>query len=79
MKDVVENPQLHHRGQLVQIHHPVAGNVTVAGVTMQMSDTPLTIRRPPPGLGEHTGEVLNEWLGLDAKAIAALKGKGILS
>jgi len=79
MKDVVENPQLHHRGQLVEVDHPVAGKVTMAGVTMQMSDTPLTIRRPPPGLGEHTDEVLEEWLGLKGRDITALKRKGLFS
>ncbi|WP_337182368.1 CaiB/BaiF CoA-transferase family protein [Shinella sp.] len=78
MKDVVENPQLHHRGQLVEMEHPKAGKITLAGVTMHLSDTPLTIRRPPPVLGEHTDEILGDWLGLDEDAIGALRDKRLI-
>jgi formyl-CoA transferase len=31
-----------------------------------------------PGLGQHTEEVLNQWLGIDAKQIAALKADKVL-
>jgi len=78
MKDVVENPQLHHRGQLVEMEHPKAGKITLAGVTMHLSDTPLAIRRPPPVLGEHTDEILGDWLGLDEDAIEALREKRLI-
>lgn len=78
MKDVVENPQLHHRGQLVEMEHPKAGKITLAGVTMHLNDTPLAIRRPPPVLGEHTDEILGDWLGLDEDAIEALREKRLI-
>jgi hypothetical protein len=29
-------------------------------------------------LGEHTNLVLNEWLGLNAQAVAALKSEGVV-
>ena len=44
---------------------------------MRLMDTPPVLRRPPPGLGEHTEEVLRE-LGLDAAAIAALRATGVV-
>ena len=78
LADVVENPQLHHRGQIVQVDHPKAGKVTLAGVTMHLSETPLTIRRPPPVLGEHTAEVLEHWLGMDAEAIQDMRDKKLV-
>jgi crotonobetainyl-CoA:carnitine CoA-transferase CaiB-like acyl-CoA transferase len=31
-----------------------------------------------PLLGEHTGEVLADWLGLDADAVAGLRKDGIV-
>jgi len=70
--EVVENPQLRHRNQIVDIDHPVAGRVSMAGVTMKLSDTPLEIRRPPPTLGQHTTEILSDWLLLSDMDIEAL-------
>jgi crotonobetainyl-CoA:carnitine CoA-transferase CaiB-like acyl-CoA transferase len=34
--------------------------------------------RPSPLLGQHSGEVLHAWLGLDAAEVAALKNEGVL-
>ncbi|HEY0207935.1 CoA transferase [Acerihabitans sp.] len=62
--EVLENPQLRARNQLVDITHPTAGVYTTHGVTVGLSDTPGVIRRPPPLVGEHTGEVLAEWCGI---------------
>lgn len=76
--EVVENPQLHHRRQIVEIEHPVAGKISTAGVTMKLSDTPLTIRRPPPMLGEHTAEILADWLSLSPKDVTALEEDGVV-
>lgn len=76
--EVVTNPQLLHREQIVEIDHPVAGKVNTAGVTMKLSDTPLTIRRPPPTLGQHTAEVLEQWLGHSEVAIKDLMDEGVV-
>jgi crotonobetainyl-CoA:carnitine CoA-transferase CaiB-like acyl-CoA transferase len=34
--------------------------------------------KPSPLLGQHSAEVLTDWLGLDAGEIAALKREGVL-
>jgi crotonobetainyl-CoA:carnitine CoA-transferase CaiB-like acyl-CoA transferase len=34
--------------------------------------------KPAPLLGEHTAEVLSDWLGLDEAAISALRSDGIV-
>lgn len=77
-EDVVKNPQLLHRKQITTINHPKAGEVAVSGVTMHLTDTPLTIRRPPPMLGEHNAEVLGDWLGLPKGEVESLKAGGVL-
>ncbi|OON41872.1 hypothetical protein BTJ39_01565 [Izhakiella australiensis] len=64
--DVLENPQLKARNQLVDIEHPTAGTYTTHGITVRLSDTPGAIRRAPPVLGAHTEEVLAEWCGSKA-------------
>lgn len=45
---------------------------------VRLSGTPARIRRPAPGLGEHTREVLDE-LGYDAREIDALRGEGVVA
>jgi formyl-CoA transferase len=47
------------------------------GIPFKLSDTPATVRRPPPTLGEHTDEILGE-LGLDAAAIAKLRAEKVV-
>jgi crotonobetainyl-CoA:carnitine CoA-transferase CaiB-like acyl-CoA transferase len=43
-----------------------------------LGETPASVRRPAPGLGEHTSEVLAE-LGYDQGAIEALRGEGAVA
>ncbi len=40
---------------------------------VRFSETGVSYRRPPPGLGEHTEEVLREWLGYSDARIADLR------
>jgi crotonobetainyl-CoA:carnitine CoA-transferase CaiB-like acyl-CoA transferase len=59
--EVANSEQLRHRGHIVDI--PFGGRtVPVQGVTMHLSDTPLTVRRAIPQVGEHNDEVLRAWL-----------------
>jgi formyl-CoA transferase len=44
---------------------------------MRLMTTPPVLHHPPPGLGEHTNEVLTE-LGLDATQIAQLQRAGLV-
>ena len=49
-----------------------------AGHPVKFSETPPSMRRPPPLLGEHTDEVLGELLGYDRAKLAELRaGKHI--
>jgi crotonobetainyl-CoA:carnitine CoA-transferase CaiB-like acyl-CoA transferase len=59
------------------LEHPSAGAVRTLGIPFRFSDTPASIRRPPPRLSEHTDEVLAA-LGYTEAQIAALKGQHIV-
>ncbi|HSE03008.1 MAG TPA: CoA transferase [Methylomirabilota bacterium] len=76
--DVVVNPQLRHRARIAQVEHPSAGAVPVVGPVIGLSESPAAIRRPAPRLGEHTDEVLREWLDLAPARITALRAAGVL-
>ena len=74
--EMVEDPQVLHQKLIVEMQHPVIGRLPMHGVTLGLSDTPGSIRRPAPCVGEHTGEVLRDWAGLDDAAIDALASEG---
>jgi len=75
--EVVDNPQLRHRGAIADI--PVGDStVPVQGVTIHLSATPLTIERAMPDVGQHNAEVLQQWLGLQSEQIAALQAEGAI-
>jgi formyl-CoA transferase len=71
-------PQVRHREMLVEVDHPTAGSVRMAGIPVKFSVTPASVRLPPPLLGQHTDEVLASWLGMDNKEIAELKRKSVI-
>ncbi len=50
----------------VEIDHPKSGRITQVGAPWKIDGASSPIRMPPPLLGQHTDEVLREWLGVDA-------------
>jgi crotonobetainyl-CoA:carnitine CoA-transferase CaiB-like acyl-CoA transferase len=54
------DPQVLARGMVVELEHPSLGRVRTPGSPIKMSETPPSIRRAAPLLGEHTREVLRE-------------------
>ncbi len=77
--EICTSPQLSARGMLQRVDHPVAGSVGQVGspVVMHGGDEAEPMR-PPPGLGQHTGEVLGELLGMEAEEVAALREDGVV-
>jgi formyl-CoA transferase len=75
---VFHAPQVLHRDMLVEVAHPTAGTVRMAGLPVKLSATPASVRLPPPLLGEHSEQVLSSWLDMSADAIERLKKKGVI-
>jgi crotonobetainyl-CoA:carnitine CoA-transferase CaiB-like acyl-CoA transferase len=73
-------PQAAWRGARVPLPHPVAagGSVDTIGNPIRLGDTPVTYRRAPPTLGQHTGEALADW-GFAEAEIAALAAAGAIA
>ena len=73
--EVLADPQIAARDMVATLEHPTAGATRVIGTPIKLSDTPGSVRTPPPTLGQHTDAVLGE-LGYDQKMIASLKTSG---
>ena len=67
---LVDHPQVKARGSMIDIDHPKIGKTRVVGPVAKLSETPATIRSLSPSLGEHTAEVLHDFLGMtDRKSV----------
>jgi crotonobetainyl-CoA:carnitine CoA-transferase CaiB-like acyl-CoA transferase len=73
LDQVIAHPQVQARAALVESTHPVAGTIRMVGPPVRMSETPGSVRRPAPLLGEHTADVLRERLGMTESEIARLR------
>jgi crotonobetainyl-CoA:carnitine CoA-transferase CaiB-like acyl-CoA transferase len=76
--EVVDNAQLAHRGQILNMEHPKAGTVPMQGFAVQFGASPMQLRCPPPMLGEHTDAILAQWLALTPERIAQLRASGAI-
>jgi crotonobetainyl-CoA:carnitine CoA-transferase CaiB-like acyl-CoA transferase len=73
LDEVFADPQVQQRGMVQHWAHPLRADLPLVASPIKMSATPVrgpdNGGRPPPQLGEHTQEVLREWLGqADGKA-----------
>jgi crotonobetainyl-CoA:carnitine CoA-transferase CaiB-like acyl-CoA transferase len=67
------------RGAFRTVIHPAMGAMRMEGVPIQAEHLRWDAARPAPLFGQHTGEVLHEWLGLDDTAVAAAHASGALA
>jgi formyl-CoA transferase/CoA:oxalate CoA-transferase len=70
--EALADPQLAAREMVVPLEHVAAGSIRVLGSPLKLSETPATVRTPPPALGQHTTPVLKE-LGMSDADIASLR------
>nr|NDG07999.1 CoA transferase [Oxalobacteraceae bacterium] len=72
------NPQVIHRQMRVDLPHPLAGSVPSVANPIKFSGTPIQYGEAPPTLGQHSDQVLKEYVGLSDAEIEALKAKRII-
>lgn len=75
--EALAHPQTQARGMVVDLVHPQGGPTKALGCPLHFSETPTSINRPAPLLGEHTREVLREY-GYSDAAIEALAAEGVI-
>lgn len=75
---VLADPHVQARGMVLEVPHPTAGKVRLVGSPLKLSRTPVEIRSHPPLLGEHTEEVLINFLGYTKQEIAQLREEKVI-
>jgi crotonobetainyl-CoA:carnitine CoA-transferase CaiB-like acyl-CoA transferase len=75
---VFDDPQVIGRELVQSVTLDNGTDIDLLGPVPKMSETPGTIRRPPPALGQHSEEILREVLNFDAGRIQSLREGGIL-
>jgi crotonobetainyl-CoA:carnitine CoA-transferase CaiB-like acyl-CoA transferase len=76
--DLEQDPQVAARGMIVPLDHPVKGRIRTAASPLRLSESPVSYRRAPPSIGDDTGEVLQDWLGLSQADVEELRHEGVL-
>ncbi|CAI8040295.1 Succinate--hydroxymethylglutarate CoA-transferase [Geodia barretti] len=77
MEQVYQDPQVLAREMLVEMEDPDLGTIRNIGVPVKLSETPGSIRRRAPALGEHSAEILLEW-GFGQNEVDGLLADGVI-
>ena len=75
-QELIDEPSFYERGILQKMTHGER-KMVMPTWPVRFDGVPTKVE-PAPLLGEHTGEVLSDWLGLDAAAVARLRQDGIV-
>ncbi len=76
--EAFDDPQVQHRGLLIEDSHPVAGKIRQLGMPIRLSGTPGEVGGPAPAHGEHTVAIMAE-LGHTPEEAHALRHDGVLA
>ncbi|HDZ74277.1 MAG TPA: CoA transferase [Aurantimonas coralicida] len=78
-KDMLEDPHFQARESVTRVDDPTLGrSIAMQNVFPRLSASPGTIRHTGPALGQHTTQVLAEWLGYSDNEIARLDADGVI-
>jgi len=71
--EVLDNAHARERRLVRHLENGAGDQVPTVANPVSFDETPVRYERAPPLLGEHTEEVLREWLGYSAEMIAELR------
>lgn len=76
--EILSDPHIKERGFFETITRPVTGTHPYPGFPAKLSETPVTIRRPAPTLGQDNEHVLTKLLGMTEEEIKQLADEEII-
>ncbi|WP_408596231.1 CaiB/BaiF CoA transferase family protein [Limnohabitans sp.] len=78
LAEVFADPHVRSRDMVTMWQHPISGPVELVSSPIKLSLTPVRKDLPPPGLGQHTQEVLKELIDLSDEELDILRAKHII-
>ena len=72
---MLEDAHFKARQAIIEVPHPAFGSLKMQNVAPRLSDTPGSVLRAGPELGEHNREVFEGLLGYSHDKIAALAAR----
>jgi formyl-CoA transferase len=77
-RDMFDDPHFQARQAILRLTHAKLGSFPVQAVVPRLSDTPGSVRRLGPELGEHNEEIYRGLLGIEAAELSDLRKRGIV-
>jgi CoA:oxalate CoA-transferase len=74
---VLNSDQVRRRNMVVEVPHPLVGDLPVISTAIKFGGSPITVRRGAL-LGEHNEEACYEWLGMATEDVEVLYDSGVL-
>jgi crotonobetainyl-CoA:carnitine CoA-transferase CaiB-like acyl-CoA transferase len=74
----LNDPHILARGMVQEFEHPKAGRMKTLGIPAKMSGTPGQISKSAPQLGQHTEEVLRQYLDFPLEEIENLRNENVI-
>ena len=78
VKELFDDPQVTANELIAEVMHPQLGRVLQSGTLAKFSVTTPQVERAAPLLGQHTEEILSQYLGYDSASVAELKNLRIV-
>ena len=78
LAEVFADPHVQARQMVTPWAHPIEPNLRLVASPLKLSETPVRSDMPPPLLGQHTDEVLQEILGYSAEDLHRIRAQGVV-
>jgi crotonobetainyl-CoA:carnitine CoA-transferase CaiB-like acyl-CoA transferase len=78
ISEVVGSPQITAREMMLDVEHPKLGHLKLPGIPIKLSESPGSVRKAPPLVGEDNDHVYGEILGLSRAEITRLRSEGAI-
>lgn len=75
---LLNDPQVTNRGMITNSELAGYGKVSLPGIPIKLSKTPMRVTHQAPELGSHNGEIYNGLLGLTQNQLANLQQEGVI-
>jgi CoA:oxalate CoA-transferase len=76
--EAIDHPYFKARNMIRTVRDPIIGEITIPGFPLKFSELPELPDIEAPLLGQHSAEVLKEYLGMTEAKVSQLRSSGVL-